>query len=111
MRNSQKINDLLSTNYNSNVSLLGDHLRSKYASIVDTNNGTAFIVSTDLFFFKDQNGNLWMTLIKSLVINAKQYQPKIGELYSLTSGVKYNFTTKEEVVDLAISYFSKHLNR
>lgn len=109
MQTTQKINALLSKNYNSHISILGEYLSSSYASILDTNNGTILIVSDfDLFSFKDQYRNHWLTIIEPFNENGKQYHPKLGDLYTLCNGIKYIFTTKEVIVAMAIEYFEKH---
>ncbi|MFH6998635.1 hypothetical protein ACHRVZ_11935 [Flavobacterium sp. FlaQc-57] len=108
MQTTQKINELLSKNYNSNISILGKYNSSIYTSILDTNNGTIFIASNyHLFSFKDQNQNHWLTAEKSFGEN-KQQHPKLGDLFTLNNGVQYIFTTKEVIVAMAIAYFEKH---
>lgn len=109
MNTTNKINELLSKKYNSNISILGTYPNSVYTSILDTDNGTIFIVSDfDLFSFKDQNRNHWLTIIESFNENEKQYHPKLGDLYTLCNGIKYIFTTKEVIVAMAMEYFDKH---
>lgn len=109
MQTTQKINELLSQKYNSNITILGKFQSCAYASILDINNGTIFIASNyHLFSFKDQDRNYWLTIIKSFNENGKEYHPKVGDLYTLSDGMKYNFTTKEIIVAMAVEYFEKH---
>lgn len=109
MQTTQKITDLLSKNYNSNISILGVHQISIYTSILDTDNGTIFIVSNcDLFSFKDQDRNHWITIIKPFNENGKEYHPKLDDSYTLSNRIKYRFTTREIIVAMAIEYFEKH---
>lgn len=104
-----KITELLSKKYNPNVTIFGNYDRSKSASILDHDNGTTFIISENtLFSFKDQHRNHWMTLVQSFPSNGEQYTPKLGELYVANDGIKYNFTTKEEILEMAVKYFEKH---
>lgn len=106
---SQKILYLLSRKYNSNISILGSYPSSKFTSILDMDNGTIFIVSDDfLFYFKDKNKNLWLTIIESFHLNGEEYYPKLGDVYLLPDGSHYSFTTKEEIVAMALKYFEKH---
>ena len=110
MLTSQKITELLSQKYNSNISLLGNYLSSNYSSILDVNNGTLFIVSNALLFsFQDEYSNFWLTVVKSFHANGKLCHPKVGELYHVNDGVNYHFTTKEVIVEMAVAYFEKHL--
>lgn len=110
MNTTNKINELLSKKYNSNISILGTYPNSVYTSILDTDNGTIFIVSNyNLFSFKDQNRNHWLTIIESFQENGKEYHPKLGDLFTLSNGVKYQFTTKEIIIVKALEYFEKHV--
>lgn len=109
MQTTQKINELLSKNYNSNITILGTHQASIYTSILDTDNGTIFIASNyHLFSFKDQDRNYWLTVIKPFNENGKEYHPKLDDLYTSNNGIKYRFTTREIIVAMAIEYFEKH---
>lgn len=110
MQTTQKIIELLSKNYLPNITILGDFLISKYTSILDSNNGTIFIISDNtLFYFKDQDGNHWLTIITSFHLNGNEYKPKLGDLYIQNDGIKYSFTSREEVVAMAIAYFEQHI--
>ncbi|WP_125723100.1 hypothetical protein [Flavobacterium ustbae] len=105
----QKIIYLLSRKYNTNVSILGHFPISKFTSILDIDNGTLFIVSDEsLFYFKDKNKNLWLTIVESFHLNGEIQYPKLGDSYMLSGGFHYSFTTKEEIVEMAIKYFEKH---
>lgn len=110
MQTNQKITKLLSQNYMPNISILGNYLSNRFTSILDIDNGTNFIVSDNLLFsFKDHNNNCWLTVVESFHKNGKEYFPTVGDLYTFENGKKYNFTTKEEIVEMAIAYFSKHI--
>lgn len=109
MQTTQKIPELLSKKYNSNISIMGTHQISIYTSILDTDNGTIFMVSNyDLFSFKDHNRNQWLTIISPFHESGKEYHPKLDDSYTLSNGVKYSFTTKEIIIAMALEYFEKH---
>ncbi|HEY1195734.1 hypothetical protein [Flavobacterium sp.] len=104
-----KIVELMSKKYNTNITVMGNYESSNYTSILDNDNGTILVVSnSDQFSFKDQDRNLWLTVVESFHADGKQHFPKIGESYTVNNGVKYNFTTKEAIVDMAVKYFDKH---
>lgn len=109
MQTTQKITELLSRKYLPNISILGNYLSCNYTSILDTNNGTIFIVSNNhLISFKDQNKNHWFTIIESFQADGKQYYPQLGDFYTLNSGIQYSFTTKEDIIKMATAYFEQH---
>lgn len=109
MQTTQKIIELLSKNYLANITILGDFLISKYTSIIDSDNGTLFIISDNvLFCFKDQEGHHWLTIIKSFHLNGNEHKPKLGDLYTQNDGIQYCFTSREEIVAMAIAYFDQH---
>lgn len=111
MHNTLKVTELLSQNFNSNICILGRFLKSKYTSILDINNETNFITSDNLIYsFKDHEHNRWFTVVNSFHANGKEYFPNIGDHYTLESGIKYIFTTKDEIVEMAVTYFSKHMS-
>lgn len=111
MHNNQKINELLSQKFNSNICILGNFSKSKYTSILDVDNGTNFIISDNLIYsFKDHERHRWLTVVNSFQANGEEYFPNIGDHYTLDSGIKYSFTTKEEIVEMAVAYFSKHVS-
>lgn len=111
MPNTQKITELLSQKFNSNISIHGRFLKSKFTSILDVNNGTNFITSENhIYSFKDHERNRWLTVVNSFHANGKEYFPNIGDHYTLESGAKYSFTTKDEIIEMAIAYFSKHMS-
>ncbi|SHM00722.1 hypothetical protein [Flavobacterium chilense] len=111
MHNIKKVIELLSKKYSYGISVLSNSSDGKYNSILDTQNGTLFSVSyNSLYVFKDSDNNFWSTIPKSFVYNDKKYYPKLGEEYTRKDGVKYSFTTKEEVLKMATSYFERFTN-
>lgn len=105
----KKITALLSDKYRSHISILGDFEKDPYTCILDSNNGTIFIITnTDLFSFKDQYRNHWITVIDSFHFNGKEHNPKLGESYTIPDETEYHFTTKEAIVEMAIAYFEKY---
>lgn len=111
MHNTQKINELLSKKFNSNICIFDSFPKSKCTSILDVNNGTNFIITSDnLISFKDHEHHRWLTVINSFHENGKEYFPNIGDHYTLDNGIKYSFTTKDEIVEMAVAYFSKHVS-
>lgn len=109
MQTTLKIIELLSKKYLSNISILGTYQSSKYISIVDSNNGTMFIISDNhLFSFKDQHCNLWLTILKSFYLNENEHNMKPDKFYTKSSGIKYSFTSKEKIVAMAVKYFEQH---
>jgi len=105
----KKITELVSKKYNTNITIMGDYEGSNNTSILDDTNGTILVVSDrDQFYFKDQNRNLWLSVLDPFHIDGKQHHPELGDSYTLNHGVQYSFTTKEAIVDMASSYFEKH---
>lgn len=112
METLQKVIELLSKQYNSRISILGNSLDGRFNSILDTKTGAMFSVSNEYFYvFKDSNDNFWSTTPKSFIYNEKKYYPKIGEEYTRKDGIKYSFTTKEAVLEKAVSYFEKFIDQ
>lgn len=111
MLNNQKVTELLSQKFNSNICIYGSFPKSKYTSILDVNNGTNFITSDNLVYsFKDHERHRWFTVVHSFHANGKEYFPNIGDHYTLENGIQYSFTTKDEIVEMAVAYFSKHVS-
>ncbi|UUF13766.1 MULTISPECIES: hypothetical protein [Flavobacterium] len=111
MLNNQKVTELLSQKFNSNICIYGSFPKSKYTSILDVNNGTNFITSDNLVYsFKDNERHRWFTVVHSFHANGKEYFPSIGDHYTLENGIQYSFTTKDEIVEMAVAYFSKHVS-
>ncbi|MBF4516675.1 hypothetical protein IRZ71_09980 [Flavobacterium sp. ANB] len=109
MLTTQKINELLSKNYASNITILGNYLSCKYTSILDNNNGTIFIASDNLLFcFKDQNENHWLTILKSFHLIENEHNLEFDHFYAPNDDIKYSLTTKEEVVAMAVDYFEQY---
>jgi hypothetical protein len=105
----KKIAELTSRKYNTNITIMGNYEGSNNTSILDNSNGTILVVSDrDQFYFKDQDRNLWLSVLDSFHIDGKQHYPEIGDSYTLNHGVQYSFTTKEAIVEMASHYFEKH---
>ncbi|WP_289660948.1 hypothetical protein [Flavobacterium panacagri] len=111
MQTIQKVIELLSQKYKSRISILNNNLDGRFSSILDTKNGTMFSVSFDsLYVFKDSDNNFWSTTPRSFIYNDKKYYPKAGEEYTRKDGIKYIFTTREEVLEKAAAYFGKFID-
>ncbi|UUW11501.1 hypothetical protein NLG42_11980 [Flavobacterium plurextorum] len=111
MQTTEKIGKLLSSKYRPFIEILSNSKNCDSNVIVDSITGAMFSVQTNfLFLFKDKDDNMWLTIPKSLMINNKQYYPKVGDTISRSDGIKYHFTTKEEVVNMAIEYFEKFID-
>ncbi|MEN2488600.1 hypothetical protein AAYQ05_12445 [Flavobacterium sp. B11] len=106
----KKLAALLSKKFNTNITILED-VDSNTFSILDNDNGTILVISNrDQFYFKDQHRNLWLSFLESFHVDGKQYDPKMGDSYTLNNGVQYNFTTKESILEMASNYFEKHID-
>lgn len=111
METAQKLIKLLSRKYKSRISVLTDNLNHKFSSVLDTKNGTMFSVSYNvLYVFKDSEDNLWSSTPTSFIHNDQKYHPKEGQEFTRKDGVKYIFTTKEEVLAKATTYFEKFID-
>ncbi|AWK06599.1 hypothetical protein HYN56_21145 [Flavobacterium crocinum] len=111
METIQKVIELLSKKYKARISILSNNLDGRFNSMLDTKNGTMFSVSFDsLYVFKDSNNNFWSTTPRSFVYNDKKYYPKAGQEYTRHDGIKYTFTTREEVLEKAMAYFEKFID-
>jgi len=110
MQTQEKLSRLLTQKYLHNILIYGDYNKNQSAVIVDSNTSTLFTITDNfLFSFKNKNDNSWSTLPKSLYINDKQYYPKLGDSITRNDGVQHYFTTKKEVVEMAIAYFEKFI--
>ncbi|WP_433810752.1 hypothetical protein [Flavobacterium johnsoniae] len=110
MQSQELLQNLLSQKYRKPIVTKGDYKTRKSAALLDTDNGTFFNVSADfLFYFKDKNDNVWLTIPKELIINGKIYYPKPGDSFT-NLGTTHYFTTKEAVIEMAYSYFKQFEN-
>ena len=110
MQSQELLQNLLSQKYRKPIITNGDYKTLKTAALLDTDNGTLFNVSADfLFYFKDKNDNVWLTIPKELIINGKIYYPKPGDSFTI-HGTTHYFTTKETVIEMAYSYFKQFEN-
>ncbi|MFD2941849.1 hypothetical protein [Flavobacterium notoginsengisoli] len=111
MQTIQKVIELLSKKYKSRITILNNNLDGRFNSILDTKNGTMFSVSYNcVYIFKDLNDNLWTTTPKSFIYNDKKFYPRVGQEYTGKDGITYSFTTKEEVLEKAVTYFEKFID-
>ncbi|MCR4031520.1 MULTISPECIES: hypothetical protein [Flavobacterium] len=112
METLQKVIELLSKQYSSRISILGNSPDGRFNSILDTKTGAMFSVSNNYFYvFKDPHDNFWSTTPKSFIYNEQRYYPKVGEEYTRKDGIKYSFTTKEAVLEKAAAYFEKFMDQ
>ena len=110
MLTKEKLIRLLTQKYQNHILIHGDYNKNKSTLLVDSNTSTLFTITDDfLFSFKDKDDNSWSTVPKSLYIKDKKYYPQLGDSITRSDGVKHYFTTKEEVVEMAIAYFNKFI--
>ncbi|MFB9079655.1 hypothetical protein ACFFLS_07185 [Flavobacterium procerum] len=111
MQTTEKIVKLLSSKYRPFIEIMNNSNNFNSNVIVDSITGTMFSIQANfLFSFKDKDDNMWLTIPESLIINDKKYYPKVGDTISRSDGIEYHFTTKEEVVKMAIEYFEKFID-
>lgn len=100
--------ELISQKYYSPIETLHDDKNTRVKSIVDTSNGSLFCISNSYCSFKDQDGNIWLTIPKKVIINEKRYYPVIGDTY-ICDDIRYSFTTIDKIVEMASDYFEKFI--
>lgn len=111
MQNIKKVIELLSKKNCPRISVFDNNGNGELDSILDTKNGTLFSVTRNsLYVFKDANNNFWSTVPKSFIYNNEKYHPKVGDQHIRKDGVKYSFTTKEVILEMAFLYFEKFSN-
>ncbi|OXA94896.1 hypothetical protein [Flavobacterium hercynium] len=108
---SQKIEQLLSHKYRTNIVVTTNDQNPKVVVITDVESGTMFwTIEASMYSFKDENDNVWVTPPHSVNVGDEKYQPKIGDHLKGPDGESCFFSSKEAVVDLAVSYFEKHID-
>lgn len=105
----KKAIELLSQRYHSPIIKLNNNKNHTLKSIVDTRNGALFSFSNAYYSFKDQEGNFWLTLPKTLIINDKEHNPVVGNRY-ICDGIKYSFRTQDVVIAMAANYFENFID-
>ncbi|MHC0446231.1 hypothetical protein ACWA1F_12550 [Flavobacterium sp. 3-218] len=106
----EKLNKLLAEKFFPNISILRDS-KEKIISILDSQNGSTLIISHDsLFAFTDAENETWVNIPEKLIINGVRHYPKIGDAIT-GDGLKYYFTTKEIVIDMAWEYFKRFIDK
>lgn len=106
----KKFNELITQKYYPLISIIGNYKKDKNIIIHNTVSDVAFEAFEDsLYKFKDEEKNFWMTIPKKIIINDKRFYPVVGNVLTC-DGVKYRFTTKEIVIEMASAYFKKFID-
>ncbi|MBF4516686.1 hypothetical protein IRZ71_10035 [Flavobacterium sp. ANB] len=110
MQTKDKLIKLLTQKYNSHITIYGNYEKNKNTLLLDSNSETLFTIQDDfLFSFKDKDHNSWSTIPKEVYVNGTKIYPNLGDSITRSDGVKHCFTTKENVIEMAVSYFEKFI--
>lgn len=109
MQAEKKAIELISRKYSSRIVALHESKDDLRQSILDNKNGTLFSMYNSQYTFRDIDGNIWLSVSKSILINDKMYYPVAGDRYTFDKRIIY-FVTKENLIEMAIDYFEKFID-
>lgn len=105
----KKAIELISQKYFSRIVAFGDKKHATPHSLLDNKTSTLFSISNSHCTFRDHNGNLWITIPETLMVNKKRYYPVIGDTYSCDE-ITISFCAIETIVEMATNYFEKFID-